>query len=146
MVEKIVDVIYANDKNVVPLVGGFNWAYDLRKVKDQPIARKGIAYVVHPYPGKCQPPREPHWEEHFGFLASRYPIIATEMGYSVDGEFTYMIDDGTFRNAILKYLDKKKISWCAWIFDPDWSPSLIKSYRYEPTHPGAFFRKAILNR
>ena len=146
IVETIIDVIYANDKNVVPLVGGFNWAYDLRQVKNSPISRPGVAYVAHPYPGKCRPPREPHWEEHFGFLASRYPIIATEMGYSIGGKFEYMIDDGSFRKAILKYLDKKEISWCAWVFDPDWSPALIKSYDYEPTHPGAFFKKAMLGK
>ena len=68
------------------------------------------------------------------------------MGYSIGGKFEYMIDDGSFRKAILKYLDKKEISWCAWVFDPDWSPALIKSYDYEPTHPGAFFKKAMLGK
>ncbi len=144
MVEKIVDVIYANDKNVVPLVSGFNWAYDLREVKNNPIGRPGIAYVTHPYPGKCKPPREPHWEEHFGFLASRYPVFATEMGYALVGQYDYMIDDGSYRNAVLKYFKAKDISWCAWIFDPDWSPGLIKGYQYEPSHSGAFFRDAML--
>lgn len=146
IVENIIDVIYTNDKNVVPLVGGFNWAYDLREVKNSPINRPNVGYVAHPYPGKCEPPREPHWEEHFGFLASRYPVIATEMGYSLGGEYEYMIDDGTYRRAILKYLDKKKISWCAWVFDPDWSPALIKSYGYEPSHSGAFFKDAMLGK
>lgn len=147
IVESIVDVIYANDGNVIPLVGGFNWSYDLRDVKNNPIDRPGVAYVAHPYPGKCEPPREPHWEEHFGFLADQYPIFATEMGYALGGQYTYMIDDdGTYRNAILKYLDKKKISWCAWVFDPDWAPALIKSYQYEPSHPGAFFRDAMLGK
>ena len=146
MVEEIIDVIYTNDQNVIPLVGGFNWSYDLRDVKNDPIRRKGVAYVAHPYPGKCDPPREPHWEEHFGFLTSRYPVIATEMGYSLKSEYENLVDDGTYRNAILKYLDKKKISWCAWVFDPDWSPALIKSYEYQPTHPGAFFRDAMLGK
>ena len=147
IVESIVDVIYANDGNVIPLVGGFNWSYDLRDVKNDPIDRPGVAYVAHPYPGKCEPPREPHWEEHFGFLADRYPIIATEMGYSLGGQYAYMIDDdGTYRAAILKYLDQKKISWCAWVFDPDWAPALIKSYQYEPSNPGAFFKDAMLGK
>ena len=146
MVEQIIDVIYANDKSVIPLVAGFDWAYDLREVKNNPIQREGIAYVAHPYPGKCEPPREPHWEEHFGFLKSRYPVIVTEMGFNVKGEIEHMNDDGAFRNAILKYLDKKEISWCAWIFDPHWSPALIKNYNYRPTYPGAFFRDAMLGK
>ena len=144
IVEKNIDVIYANDKNVIPLVSGFDWAYDLREVKKAPIDRPGIAYVAHPYPVKSKPPREAHWEEHFGFLASSYPVFVTETGFSLRGEQNYMIDDGSFRNGILKYLDKKEISWCAWVFDPDWSPALIKNYKYEPTHSGAFFRDAML--
>ena len=146
MVEKTIDTIYANNKNAIPLVAGFDWAYDLREVKKNPIDRPGVAYVAHPYPGKCKPPREPHWEKHFGFLANRHPIIATEMGYYLKGDYEYMIDDqkGTYRNALLKYLDKKKISWCTWVFDPDWEPALIKSYNYEPTHAGKFFRNAML--
>lgn len=146
IVESIVDVIHANDGNAIPLVGGFDWSYDLRDFKNNPIDRPGIAYAAHPYPGKCKPPREPHWEKHFGFLADRYPIFVTEMGYYLEGKHEHFIDDGTFRNAILKYLDQKKISWCAWVFDPNWSPSLIKSYQYEPSHSGAFFRDAMLGK
>ena len=146
IVEKNIDVIYANDKNVIPLVSGFDWAYDLREVKKAPIDRPGVAYVAHPYPVKSKPPRETHWEQHFGFLASRYPVFVTETGFSLKGEKQYMVDDGSFRDGILKYLDKKEISWCAWIFDPDWSPALIKSYRYEPTSSGAFFRDAMLGK
>ena len=146
IVEKIIDTIYANDPEVIPLVAGFDWAYNLKDVKTNPIDRPGVAYFAHPYPGKCKPPREPHWEENFGFLADRYPIVATEMGYILDGDFEYMIDDGTFRHAILKFLKRKKISWCVWVFDPDWSPSLVKSYQYEPTHCGQFFKKAMSSR
>ena len=144
IIEKNIDVIYANDKNVIPLVSGFDWSYDLREVRKSPIDRAGIGYVAHPYPVKSKPPREAHWEEHFGFLASGYPVFVTETGFSAKGEKAYMVDDGSFRNGILKYLDKKKISWCAWVFDPDWSPALIKNYKYEPTQSGAFFRGAML--
>ena len=140
--EDIIDIIYAHDKKVIPLVAGFNWAYDLREMEYHPIARQGIAYVTHPYPGKCTPPREGHWEEHFGFLADRFPIVATELGYYFEGEHN-LIDDGTYRTAIMDYLEKKGISWCAWVFDPNWVPQLIKNYNYEPTHSGAFFRDVM---
>jgi endoglucanase len=142
IVEDIIDVIYAHDKKVIPLVGGFDWAYDLRDIRFHPIAREGVAYVTHPYPGKCRPPREPHWEEHFGFLTDRYPIIATELGYYFEGE-EHLIEDGTYRDAIVNYMAKKGISWCAWVFDPNWVPQMIKNYDYEPTHQGAFFREAM---
>ncbi len=142
ILEDIIDVIYAHDPEVIPLVGGFNWAYDLRDMAYHPIAREGVAYVTHPYPGKCTPPREPHWEAHFGFLADRYPIIATELGYFFEGEH-HLIDDGSYRDAIVQYLEQKGISWCVWVFDPDWVPQMIKNYDYEPTHQGAFFRDVM---
>lgn len=145
ILEQCIDVIYANDQNVIPLVAGFDWAYDLREAKNSPIDRPGVAYVAHPYPGKSRPPREAHWEEHFGFMADRFPVIVSETGYYLKGEHKHLTDEGSFRNALLKYLDKKKISWCAWVFDPDWSPPLIKNYHYQPTHSGAFFRDALRN-
>lgn len=142
IIEDIIDVIYAHDPDVIPLVGGFNWAYDLRDIAYHPVAREGVAYVTHPYPGKCEPPREPHWEAHFGFLADRYPIIATEMGYFFEGEH-HLIDDGSYRDAIIQYLEQKGISWCIWVFDPDWVPQMIRNYDYEPTHQGTFFRSVM---
>ena len=145
IVENIIDVIYAHDENIIPLVGGFNWAYDLRPMEFNPIARKNVAYVTHPYPGKCEPPREPHWEEHFGFLADRYPILASELGYYFEGEH-HLIEDGTYREAIMKYFDEKGISWCAWVFDPNWHPQMLKNWDYEPTHQGAFFRDVMLGK
>lgn len=143
IVENIIDIIYGHDKNVIPLVGGFDWAYDLRPVEFQPIERQGIAYVTHPYPGKCQLPREPNWEATFGFLANRYPIIATELGYMLEGHEEHLIEDGTYRDAIVNYLEQKGISWCAWVFDPNWSPQMIENWNYDPTHQGAFFRDVM---
>ena len=144
--EDIIDSIYTNDRNVIPLVAGFNWAYDLKGVKADPIDRPGIAYVAHIYAGKCEAPREPHWEEHFGFVTDRHPLIVTEMGYCLQGDYDYMIDNGSFRHTMMSYLDKKNISWCAWIFDPDWAPALIDSYSYRPTHSGKFFKNAMLKK
>lgn len=145
IMEDIIDIVYAHDRKVIPLVGGFNWAYDLRQIAYEPIAREGVAYVTHPYPGKCEPPREPHWEEHFGFIADRYPIVATELGYYFEGEH-HLIEDGTYRDAIVNFFHQKGISWCAWVFDPNWGPQMIKSYNYEPTHQGAFFRDVMLGK
>lgn len=145
IMEDVIDLIYAHDKKVVPLVGGFNWAYDLRDIRFRPIAREGVAYVTHPYPGKCQPPREGNWDEYFGFLAGQYPLVATEMGYYLEGEHN-LIDDGTYRDAIVNYMEQKGISWCAWVFDPNWDPQMINNYDYEPTHQGAFFREVMLGK
>ncbi|MCB0485837.1 MAG: cellulase family glycosylhydrolase, partial [Flavobacteriaceae bacterium] len=50
--EEIITIIRANGADGIPLVAGFNWAYDLTTVKNNPINAGGIAYVSHPYPQK----------------------------------------------------------------------------------------------
>lgn len=85
-IEEIIHIIYAYDKTVIPLVGGFDWGYNLSYVKDYPIDAPGIAYVTHPYPQKREPPWEEKWKEDFGFVADTYPVFATEFGFmSEDG-------------------------------------------------------------
>lgn len=143
LMEQVIDIIYAHDRNKIPLVAGFNWAYDLTPVRNNPIAREGIAYVTHPYPGKRAVPREPKWEEDFGFVADKYPVIATEIGFMKDDEDKNLVDDGVYGPSIMNYFNKKGISWVVWVFDPVWVPQMIKSWNYEPTDQGIFFRNVM---
>ncbi|WP_066831552.1 glycoside hydrolase family 5 protein [Rufibacter ruber] len=143
LMEQIIDVIYAQNKKAVPLVAGFNWAYDLTPVRQNPIAREGIGYVVHPYPGKRPIPREPKWEQDFGFVADKYPVIATEIGFMKGGEDENLHDDGKYGPSIMNYFHKKGISWVVWVFDPVWVPQMIKNWEYEPTDQGKFFREVM---
>jgi endoglucanase len=86
LMEGLIEVIRAQDHCVIPLVAGFNWGYDLTPVRHSPIAFPGVAYVAHPYPQKREPPWEEKWEQDWGFVADRYPMIATEFGFmSSDG-------------------------------------------------------------
>ncbi len=75
--EEIIHIIFSHDKNVIPLVAGFNWGYDLKPVKNDPIEIEGIGYVSHPYPQKTSAPFEENWERDFGFVADKYPVFAT---------------------------------------------------------------------
>ena len=140
MMEELIDVVYAYNKSAIPLVAGFNWAYDLTPVKDHPIAREGIGYVVHPYPGKRKIPREPKWEVDFGFVAYKYPVIATELGFMNEGDDENLLNDKVYGPSIVNYFHQKKISWVVWVFDPVWVPQMIKNWNYEPTEQGAFFK------
>ncbi|MBF7073856.1 glycoside hydrolase family 5 protein [Glaciecola sp. MH2013] len=150
--EKVIDVIYAHDRNVIPLVAGFNWAYDLRPVMTDPIERPGIAYVSHPYPQKEQVPdgnKETFfklWDQAWGDVAKTHPIIATELGWvNADGYGAHIpvINDGSYGPMIIEYMNERNISWVAWCFDPDWSPTMIKNWDFEPTQQGAFFKQAL---
>jgi endoglucanase len=135
--EDIISLIRAYDKEKIPLVAGFDWAYDLTPLLLNPISADRIGYVTHPYPNKRSQPWEPKWEENFGFASGKYPIIATEIGFNTNTE--------NYGTRIINYLESKGISWTAWVFDPEWHPQMFKSWdNYELTECGEFFKKALL--
>jgi len=140
--EKIIELIRSFDKETIPLVAGFDWAYDLSPLHDDPINAEGIGYVTHPYENKRTQPWEPKWEENFGFAADKYPVIATEFGFGLKQGQT--IDAQHYGNRIISYLESKGISWMCWVYDPEWGPRLLKSWdTYELTESGDFFKKAM---
>lgn len=142
--ENLIALVRAYDSEKIPLIAGFDWAYDLTPLHDSPIAAEGIGYVTHPYPHKRTPPWEPKWEEDFGFAASKYPIVATEIGFWTGPGAT--ADSAEYGPAIIKYLEGRGISWLAWVYDPEWEPSLIASWETSaPTDCGTFFFDAMKN-
>ena len=142
MMEDIILLIRAYDTETIPLVAGFDWAYDLTPLREEPINAENIGYVTHPYPFKRQEPWQPKWDEDFGFAASDYPIIATEIGFGLrNGE---SIGPNHYGYQVTKYLEGRGISWTAWVFDPEWWPSMFKSWNsYELTPEGEFFKEAM---
>lgn len=151
-VEEQITIIRAYNPQAIPLVAGFDWAYDLTPLLLSPIAAEGIGYTTHPYSNKRSQPWEPKWEEDFGFAADKYPIIATEFGGfakpTADGqpaaETTEWGKRATaYGPAIIKYLESKGISWTVWCFDPEWGPTLIKNWDYELSSSGEFAKAAM---
>ncbi|HZZ57784.1 MAG TPA: cellulase family glycosylhydrolase [Opitutaceae bacterium] len=140
--EQMIGIIRAFDTETVPLVAGDDWAYDLDQVHYEPIRAANIGYVTHPYPMKRTRPWEPKWDEDFGFVAENYPMIATEIGFwDRPGE---KITDDSYGNRITRYLERRGISWMAWVFDPQWDPSLLKSFDgFALTPCGEFFKAAL---
>jgi len=136
--EEMITLIHAYDRETIPLVAGLDWAYDLAPIRDSPVRAEGIGYVTHPYPNKRKMPWEAKWEEDFGFAAARYPMIATEIGFSE--QYGSKADNDAYANDLTKYLDSKGISWIVWCFDPEWGPTMIKSWdTFEYTAAGTFF-------
>jgi endoglucanase len=139
--EQIIHLIRAYDKDAIELVAGFDWAYDLTPLRLEPIQADGIGYVTHPYANKRTRPWEPKWDEDFGFAAATYPMIATEIGFSVrDGK---VVGPDDYGNHITGFLESKGISWMAWVYDPEWSPRLLKSWNFDLTGSGEFFKMAM---
>ncbi|MCJ7449094.1 MAG: glycoside hydrolase family 5 protein [Bacteroidales bacterium] len=140
--ENIISLIRAFDTETIPLVAGFDWAYDLSPLHDDPVNAEGIGYVSHPYENKRSQPWEPKWEENFGFAASKYPVVVTEFGFGLRPGQT--INAEHYGNRIINYLEGKGIGWICWVYDPEWGPAMLKSWdTYELTGNGDFFKKAM---
>jgi hypothetical protein len=144
--EELITAIRASEGTAVPLVSGFNYGYDLTSVLNDPINSEGIGYVSHPYPEKVGMPWEAQWMRDWGFVAERYPLFLTEIGFATpdeQGSRSPFIGDTSYGEAIIDYCAQHGISYAVWCFDPDWKPSLIKDWTYAPTVSGAYFKKAL---
>jgi endoglucanase len=147
MNEEMILIIRANGAKAIPLVAGFNWAYDLTPVADDPINASGIAYVSHPYPQKRMKPWEPKWTKDWGFVARKYPLMLSEIGFcgpDEKGAHVPVISDESYGDAITKYCDDNGISYSVWVFDPQWAPMLISDWNFTPTRQGRYFKQALL--
>jgi endoglucanase len=144
--EEMITIIRAHGARTIPLVAGFNWAYDLTPVAKEPINAEGIAYVSHPYPMKRDKPWEKKWTADWGFVAEKYPLMLTEIGFcGADdrGAHVPVISDESYGDAITKYCNDKGISYVVWVFDPNWSPMLISDWNFTPTRQGKYFKAAL---
>jgi hypothetical protein len=146
LMEETITIIRAHGTQAIPLVAGFNWAYDLTEIAKNPIQAEGIGYVSHPYPQKREKPWEPKWTADWGFTAEKYPLILTEIGFSgpeEKGAHVPVISDESYGEAITKYADDRGISYVVWVFDPQWAPSLYSDWNYTLTRHGKFFKNAL---
>lgn len=146
--EEMITIIRAHGCKAIPLVAGFNWAYDLTPVKDNPINAAGVAYVSHPYPQKREKPWEDKWTADWGFVADKYPVILTEIGFcGADdiGAHIPVISDESYGDAMMAYCKKTGISFVAWVFDVNWAPRMFSDWNYTPSRQGKYW-KAAMNR
>ncbi len=140
--EEMITVVRAYDKEAIPLVAGLDWAYDLTPLRIDPVRAEGIGYVTHPYPNKRTRPWPPKWEEDFGFAADKYPIIATEIGFS--SEYGSKAENDAYGAEITSYLESRGIGWVVWCFDAEWGPTMISSWEpFELTEEGKFFSEEM---
>jgi hypothetical protein len=144
--EEMITIIRAHGSKAIPLVAGFNWAYDLTEAGADPIKAEGIAYVSHPYPQKRNKPWEDQWTKDWGFMAEKYPLFLTEIGFcgpEDQGAHIPVISDESYGDAITRYCRERDISYVVWVFDMNWSPMLISDWNFTPTRQGRYFKKAL---
>lgn len=146
MNEEMILIIRAHGCKAIPLVAGFDWAYDLTPVATDPIKAEGIGYVSHPYPMKRKKPWEDQWTKDWGFVAERYPLMLSEIGFcgpDEKGAHVPVISDESYGDAITRYCAEKGISYSVWVFDPQWAPMLISDWNFTPTRQGRYFKQAL---
>lgn len=144
--EEIITTIRATGNTAIPLVAGFNWAYDLGELRQDPIAAEGIGYVSHPYPQKRPKPWEEKWTEDWGFAAEKYPLILTEIGFcgpEDPGAHIPVISDESYGDAITAYCQDRGISYLVWVFDNSWSPRMFTDWNFSPSQQGQYFKNAF---
>lgn len=143
---EMIGIVRANGGEGIPLVAGFNWAYDLTPVKESPLTAAGIAYVSHPYPQKRSKPWEDQWTKDWGFVKEKYPLILTEIGFcgpEDPGAHIPVISDESYGDAITNYSDERNISYVVWVFDRQWAPRLFEDEKYTPSRHGKYFKKKL---
>ena len=144
--KEMIGIIRNNGGKGIPLVAGFNWAYDLTPVKESPLEVEGIAYVSHPYPQKREKPWEEKWTNDWGFVKEKYPLILTEIGFcgpNDRGAHIPVISDESYGDAITTYCDDNEISYMIWVFDNSWAPQLFEDWNYTPSRQGKYFKKKL---
>lgn len=148
MMEQVITKIRKKGGKGVPLVAGFNWAYDLTAAKNNPIDAKGIGYVSHPYPQKREKPWMVQWTADWGFMKEKYPLLLTEIGFcepTAKGAHIPVISDESYGKAITNYCDDKDISYVVWVFDPQWSPMLFLDWDFTPSRQGVYFKEKLMS-
>jgi hypothetical protein len=137
----IIDIRQTDTKKIL-VVNGLSWAYDLSYVLNDPIRADNIVYATHPYPNSNW---HTSWENSFGKLKEKYPVIVTEFGFEIRGDKSEAKYKGVhrYRDDIMRYLEDKKISWVAWSFSNKWMPALLADKAGNPNEAGNFFRDKL---
>ena len=123
---ELVHLIRNQDAAQLVIVGGIEYAHDLRWVLDNPIPDDNIAYAAHIYP-LHQPST---WQYYFGNAAEESPVLITEWGFMAENasEKQDFLLDGTaetYGRPFLNYLHERGIGWVACWYDETWQPPLL---------------------
>ncbi|MDR1780570.1 MAG: glycoside hydrolase family 5 protein [Tannerella sp.] len=108
LVEAQITIIRFSDKETIPLVAGFDWAYDLTPLRLEPINAENIGYTTHPYSNKSPQPWAATWEENFGFAANTWPVFATEFSHDAMAMPELIDPDKGFSPDNFKLIDPAK--------------------------------------
>jgi len=134
---QLLQIVRAHGANVA-LATGNEWAYDLRGIREDPLAGQNVAYCWHIY-ASTDDDDEAQWAEHLDGLEKVAPVLVTEWGFQehTDEEFK-----GTAKSFGTKFardfLEGRRLGSTAWCWHPDWTPVMLKADWKTPTPMGRF--------
>lgn len=121
--ERLVSEIRAIRPNGLILVGGVDWAFDLRKVR---VDAPNIVYSAHIYPNR----KPKDWRKALG-RAHDVPLFVGEWGGTDD--------DLAFGRDLAARMQQDALGWTAW----SWSDYPHLMQEHEPTAFGEFVRSQL---
>jgi hypothetical protein len=127
--QRVLDAIRATGSAnvVVADAGQFGQRLDGIPLLHDPLGQ--VAYGIHPYlTHTLRTPAD--WQPGFGFLATQYPVVATEWTANSKVKFCHP-EWGTTAPQLVSFLQARDIGMLAWAFDV--LDSLIVDWRHTPT-------------
>jgi hypothetical protein len=141
--EQIVAAIRSTGATQVVIAGAVEWSRDLSDFAGAPLSDGQIAYAAHIYPAHS-PSR---WDEWFGELAARQPVLLTEWGYMDENRAAgpgYLGgDSASYAAPLLAYAAERGIGWVACWHDDEWQPPMYEKGMRTPTRYGQFVLDAL---
>jgi endoglucanase len=141
----LIAIIRKEEARQLVLVGGLEYGRELGWVLQEPMKDTNVGYVSHIFPSHEQA----HWNEWFGEVALKHPVVITEWGFIDGGNSTRPEDDyligsvASYGRPLLADLDKRGIGWVACWYDDQWQPAMFEKGTRRLTKHGAFVLEAL---
>jgi len=120
----LVDVIRGAGAGNLILVGGLDFAFDLRGIAGgYAISGQNIVYSCHIYPSKS-----PDWEGEVGIACRIAPVLIGEFGAGDSSTGA-----ASFLEKVLAWINSRHLGAVAWSLHTTAGPCLISDWSYRPT-------------
>ena len=145
--QAILDAVRATGAKNLIVVGGLDWAYDMKgflagKQIADPMGN-GVIFANHAYPFKGDTVER--WISKMEEASKVIPIIVGEFGADSRGSArTKGQTDEEWVRQVLQALEGHKWSWIAWDLHPAAGRALISDWKYTPTpYFGTWVKRAL---
>lgn len=137
--QRLYEIIRSQGADNIIIAPGVWWTYDLRGIKDKPLAGENIAYSWHNYEANG---RYLTWSQALDGLNNKYPVIVTEWGYEIDSTSDYNVKTD-YANKFKQFIIDKSLHFTAWCWHGSWKPRLLTGDWESLTDFGKFVKSFL---